>query len=295
MIDKRKIEELRQITKQGDDERDKDLPHNISGVTRIDNISYGPVKKWNLLDIYLPNKVKTKVPVIISIHGGGYCYGTKETYQFYGMGIAKRGFAFVNANYRLSPDVAFPKCLDDVNRYIHWVSENADKYNFDTNNVFLIGDSAGGQMAEQYIAIIKNEEYRKKFGYSLTELKFRALAVNSAALFMLDPGLISGSIEWYFPEEILEEKKDLINVEKYIKSNYLPTFICTANKDFLRDSSIKFDGFLTGLRVEHVFKEYGDKDNPRGHVFLINQRDSIADIANDDEMKFFEKFIVNKK
>ena len=29
------------------------------------------------------------------------------------------------------------------------------------NNVFLIGDSAGGQMAEQYTAILTNPEYRE--------------------------------------------------------------------------------------------------------------------------------------
>ncbi|MDV7757603.1 alpha/beta hydrolase [Liquorilactobacillus mali] len=289
------LDEIRQIRvdwKKGDDERDSGLPREVAGVKRINDIAYGPDPKWNLLDIYIPQNVDGRIPVIISIHGGGWCYGTKETYQFYGLGMAQRGFAFVNPNYRLAPDVVFPEELDDVNRYIHWIDEHADEYGLDRNNVFLVGDSAGGQMAEQYVAIIKNEDYRKKFGYKLTDLKFRAVALNSAATFVLNPGVISGAPEAYFTDKVVKEKLDMLDTEKYISSSFLPTYISTANEDFLKELSIKFDSFLTDLGVEHVFKEYGDKNDPRSHVFLINQKDEIANLANDDEINFFKKFIV---
>ncbi|MDN2452956.1 alpha/beta hydrolase [Lactobacillus sp. UCMA15818] len=286
------IKQIRLDWKKGDDERDAGLPKEIDGVTRIDNIVYGPDSKWNLLDIYIPQNVTGKIPVIINIHGGGWCYGTKETYQFYGLGMAQRGFAFVNPNYRLAPDVVFPAELNDVNRYIHWIAEHADEYGLDKSNVFLMGDSAGGQMAEQYIAIIKNEDYRKKFGYRLTDLKFRALALNSAATFVLDPGVINGATAGYFTEEVVKDKLDMLDTEKYITNSFLPTYISTANEDFIRGLSIKFDNFLTALGVEHVFKEYGDQNNPRAHVFLINQKDEVARQANDDEINFFKKFII---
>ena len=286
------INQIRVDWKKGDDERDAGLPREIEGITRIDDIPYGPDPTWNLLDIYIPQNVIGKIPVIINIHGGGWCYGTKETYQFYGLGLAQRGFAFINPNYRLAPEVVFPEELDDVDRYVHWVAEHADEYGLDKNNVFLVGDSAGGQMAEQYTAILKNAEYRKKFGYELTDLKFRALALNSAAAFVLDPGVIGGATVGYFTPEIVKEKSDMLNTEKYITTSFLPTYISTANEDFIRELSIKLDSFLTEIGVEHVFKEYGDQDNPRPHVFLINQKDKIANQANDDEIDFFKKFIV---
>jgi acetyl esterase/lipase len=245
------------------------------------------------LDIYLPKKTTSKIPTIINIHGGGWCYGTKETYQFYGLGLARRGFAFINANYRLAPEVVFPAELDDVNRYIHWVAEHAAEYHLDTNNVFLVGDSAGGQMAEQYTAILKNSSYRKKFGYKMPQLEFRAVALNSAAVFLLDPGMIGDAVKGYFTDEILANKRELLDTEKYITADYLPTYISTATEDFIRDSSIKFDGFLTAKGVKHIFREYGDRENPRPHVFLINQKDQIAQQANDDEIEFFKQFVVH--
>lgn len=283
------IMQFRKSAKDNDDKRDAGLPTEVKGVKRIDNLSYGPDPKWNLLDLYLPENVDKPIPTIINIHGGGWCYGTKETYQFYGLNWAKKGFAFVNANYRIAPDVVFPEELDDVDRYIHWVAEHAAEYGLDTQNVFLIGDSAGGQMAEQYATILTNESYRKLFNYELTDLNFRALALNSSANFVLES---RGVTEAYFTPEIKKNQREKLDTEKYIQENFLPTYICTAIDDFIRNSSLKFDGFLTAKNVPHICKMYGDEKNRRGHVFLIDQKDEIVKKANDDEFVFFQKYLI---
>ncbi len=221
------VNEIRTTWKAGDDKRDSNLPTEIPEVERINDLQYGPNPKWNLLDLYLPKNKFGKLPVIIQIHGGGWVYGTKETYQFYGLGMAKKGFAFVNANYRLGPQVQYPCELDDVNAYIHWIDKHADEYNLDRNNVFLIGDSAGGQMAEQYTTILTNPEYRQLMGYELPNLTFRAVALNSPATFILDPGMIGGATKAYFSDEVLYNKKvrDQLDVEKYITEDFcLPLF-----------------------------------------------------------------------
>lgn len=281
---------MRKQFKTNDDKRDAGLPKEIEGVKRIDNLSYGPDPKWNLLDIYLPEKVKGPIPMIINIHGGGYCYGTKETYQFFGLNWAQRGFAFINPNYTLAPDATFPDELDEVNLYIHWVADHAQEYGLDINNVFLMGDSAGGQMAEQYVTILTNPEYQKLFGYELTDLHFRAAILNSPATFMLDSGTIGGALKGYFTN-LTGDQKEKLNTEKYIMKDYLPTYIATANEDFVRNNSIKLDGFLAAREVPHICKMYGDDQNPREHVFLINQKDEIAKQANDDEMEFIKKHL----
>lgn len=285
------ILQMRKQFKTQDDKRDAGLPTEIPEVTRIDNLSYGPDSKWNLLDIYLPKNVTKPIPTIINIHGGGWCYGTKETYQFFGLNWAKRGFAFVNANYRLAPDVAFPKELDDVNQYVHFVAQHADEYNLDKNNVFLMGDSAGGQMAEQYVTILTNPKYRQLFDYEMTDLKFKAVVLNSAANFMAEPNAINGAVAGYFTPESVQKYSEQLNVEKYITKDFLPAYISTANQDFLRNSAFKMDGFLIAKNISHICKMYGDEKNPRGHVFLINQKDELAKKANDDEMVFLKSFL----
>lgn len=73
-------------------------------VERHDNILYGSDPKWQILDVYRPKNHAGKLPVIISYHGGGWVYGTKEVYQWYCMSLAQRGFAVINYTYRLAPE-----------------------------------------------------------------------------------------------------------------------------------------------------------------------------------------------
>lgn len=282
---------LSALFKEGDDKRDAGLPHDIPEVERFDNIAYGPKEKWNLLDIYLPKKRIDKVPTIINIHGWGWVYGTKETYQFFGLSLAKEGFAFVNFNYQLAPEVEFPGELDDVNRAVHWVASHGSDYDIDLNNIFIIGDSAGGQMAVQYLTILTNNDYRQKFGYDKPNMSVRAAAINCGASFLNLPGTIEGAPKAYFTDTVLENKMDMLLTEKYITPAIPPLFLTTANQDFIRDCTVRLDGFLRAKHIEHEFRTYGTPEEPKGHVFNYNIKDPIATACNLEILAFFKQYI----
>lgn len=74
---------------EGDNKRDAGLetPENI---IRYNDIAYGTESKWQKLDVYRPKEAAGKLPVIVSVHGGGWVYGDKERYQFYCMDLAER-------------------------------------------------------------------------------------------------------------------------------------------------------------------------------------------------------------
>ncbi|MBR1622682.1 MAG: carboxylesterase family protein, partial [Pseudobutyrivibrio sp.] len=82
---------IRKMFAEGDDKRDAGLT-TPDDVERFDDIIYGEDTKWQVLDVYRPKNVQGKLPVIISVHGGGWVYGDKERYQFYCMSLAERGF-----------------------------------------------------------------------------------------------------------------------------------------------------------------------------------------------------------
>ena len=109
-----------------------------SDIKRFDNITYGDDPKWlqwQLLDVYRPKDVEGKLPVIVSVHGGGWVYGNKDVYQFYCMRLAQRGFAVVNFSYRLAPEKIFPAAIEDTEKVFNWICNNADQYGL--NRVFL--------------------------------------------------------------------------------------------------------------------------------------------------------------
>lgn len=287
----KQVIQMRELCKTSDERRDAGLPDKIPEVERFDDLSYGPDRKWNLLDVYLPKNRTKKVPIIVHIHGGGWCYGTKETYQFYGLNLAKRGFGFINFNYPLAPDVHFPTQLDCVNQVFHWLEANGSQYDLDTENVFLSGDSAGGQMAEQYLTILFNAHYREQFGYSLPAVNVKAATLNCGAYFITLPHMIEGPTSAYFTPEIMRNDRERLETEKFMTTNLPPIFIMTANHDFLHDSAVRLDGYLMAKNINHEFHIYGDEKHPLEHVFHLNQRDPIAEQCNVDEIAFYRKYI----
>ena len=134
---------LRKAFKRSDDKRDAGLT-TPPDIERRDNICYGTDAKWQSLDVYRPKGTTAKLPVIVSIHGGGWTYGDKERYQYYCMNLAQRGFAVVNFTYRVAPEYKFPAGIEDTHLVFSWVMKNNEW--FDLNRVFAVGDSAGGHM-----------------------------------------------------------------------------------------------------------------------------------------------------
>ena len=57
------------------------------------DISYGSNAEWQKLDVYRPKDAARRLPVLVSVHGGGWVYGDKGRYRFYAMDLSARGFA----------------------------------------------------------------------------------------------------------------------------------------------------------------------------------------------------------
>ena len=116
---------IRKEFKKNDDLRDSGLT-TPEEILRFDDIVYGSDPQWHVLDVYRPKeRAGEELPVIVSVHGGGWVYGDKERYQYYCMDLAKRGFAVVNFTYRLAPEAKFPASLEDTNDVFCWVLANS--------------------------------------------------------------------------------------------------------------------------------------------------------------------------
>lgn len=264
-----------------------------SGVTECRNISYGSHGKWNLLDVYFPEGTTEPLPTIVSIHGGGYVYGTKEVYRRYGMDMASRGFAFVNFNYRLAPKWKFPKPLSDTNHVMHWICQNAQRYHLDPQRIILVGDSAGAQLASQYAAIISTPEYAGLFTMRMPEIYIRALGLNCGFYDLSDwlRGRRKGLAADYLGKDVVEDDPRL-HVLEAVTSAYPPAYITTSCCDFLRENAEPMYDFLTSKGISCRWKCYGTEDNKQvGHVFHVNIILPEAVECNDDSAAFFRDHI----
>lgn len=287
---------VRENFAKGDDIRDAGLT-TPDDIRRYDDIRYGEDADCQVLDVYRPKEKEGEaLPVIISIHGGGWVYGDKERYQFYCMSLAQRGFAVVNFTYRLAPEYKFPASQEDTNLVVTWVLAHAEEYGFDTEHVFMVGDSAGAHALGIYAGICTNPEAAARYPFTVPEgFRPTAIALNCGAYWMNEDvgmdGLTMALMEDLFADGATEENMEWIRVPKYITEDYVPTYFMTCTGDFLLTQAPLLYSKLLECRVPCEFQFYGDKDHELGHVFHLNMKSELAAKCNDAQCEFFRKFL----
>lgn len=107
--------------------------------------------KKHQLDIYLPAKSSTAMPLVVWIHGGGWNHNDKYADMGYMTntirGLLENGYAFASIDYRHSTTKIFPAQIHDCSQALDFLFSNAAKYKIDKSRIALIGFSAGGHLA----------------------------------------------------------------------------------------------------------------------------------------------------
>ena len=268
-------------------------------VIRFDNIQYAEDKVFNLLDVYRPKSAgKTaKLPVILNVHGGAWVYGTKDTYQFYGMELARKGFAVVNFSYRLAPEAKFPACLEDTDKVVKWIFANKDEYGLDTGNFFATGDSAGAHILSLYTAALSDRKFAATFPFDvIKDFNFKAIVLNC--------GKYSFKEEVYSDQDLLKEiltdyndKKlhDQIETVEHITPSYPPVYIMTCTGDFLKEQSVLLAAALTRETVPFEYHYIKDPSINLWHCYQNNIDLDSAKKCHEDECNYFKRIMGEKK
>jgi acetyl esterase/lipase len=115
------------------------------GISEIRDVPYATGDRHGL-DIYAPADA-AGAPVVVFIYGGGWKDGDKAMYRFAGAALAARGFVTVIPDYRVFPMVRFPVFIQDAAASVAWTTANIARYGGDPRRVFLMGHSAGAQIA----------------------------------------------------------------------------------------------------------------------------------------------------
>lgn len=270
------------------------------GIICKENIAYiDDYNKYHLLDFYYPENTSENLPLIIDIHGGGWWYGTKEINKYYCMELAKRGFIVANINYRLADRVDISGQLSDIFSCLNWIDKNSGKYYIDRNNVFLTGDSAGGQFCCLTAQINADEKLRKKLLLPANNLKFNAAAATSPVIDLVSPNIMMNvnlnallatshhkSSPYYF----------LMKFKNIASEKLPPFFVVTSSGDFVRKQGRELHKILDELNVENEFYDYTEKYDGRKlpHVFSVTMPFCPASQKCIDDMTEFFKRHINK-
>jgi acetyl esterase/lipase len=118
------------------------------GVKVLRDLEYGKVDGHALrLDLYLPEKLRTKPKLLIWIHGGGWKHGSKSTINPTFIRLVTEGYATASIDYRLLGLDSHPAQIHECKAAIRWLRAHAEKYGYDASKIGVGGGSAGGHLA----------------------------------------------------------------------------------------------------------------------------------------------------
>ncbi|WP_372784273.1 carboxylesterase/lipase family protein [Phenylobacterium sp.] len=152
------------IPPQGPDSRRR----AYAGLITFDIEPGGMGEDCLVLNLWTPTLERhAKRPVIFSIHGGGYVFGSGNTAIYDGEALARFGdCVVVTINHRLGafgylnladqdPDFATAGSagMQDIVAALRWVKENIEAFGGDPNRVLAFGQSGGGAKTSMLMAM----------------------------------------------------------------------------------------------------------------------------------------------
>ena len=112
---------------------------------------------------FLPESVKEKGPAVFYFHGGGWKIGAGDKYNNCCRYIAERiQGPVVSVDYTLSPETKFPTAVEQCYAAIDRFMKEADKWHIAIENVSVLGDSAGSNLAAAVCIRDKETHYIKR-------------------------------------------------------------------------------------------------------------------------------------
>ena len=245
------------------------------------NIAYMQEPKLTL-DIYQPKNVMQLEarPTVVWIHGGGWVSGSKEHARGYFKLLADQGYNVISLQYQFAPEAIYPNQLLQINQALKFITEHAQQYHINANQIYLAGDSAGANLVSHYAALISNPTFAQQSNFTplIKHEQIKGLILHCGiydmnAFIHTAPDELK-LIEWgvfNLVQSYTDNKKDdaeflkSISPIQYLTANYPPVFISSGNKDFL--TKTQSEPFVKALMSQNI---------PVTEVFYPNSKEFLV-------------------
>ncbi|AOZ04328.1 carboxylesterase (plasmid) [Cupriavidus sp. USMAHM13] len=177
------------------------------------------------LDVYLPTTACTKPrAIVVFFYGGSWKSGSRSDYLFVGEALASRGYVVVIPDYRTYPQVRFPEFADDAAEAVHWARHHAAGLGADPGALYLMGHSAGAQIAA---LLATDARYLARQGMAKTAL---AGVVGLSGPYDFLP-LVDPVLKEVFPEPLREASQPI----HLVQGDEPPMLLLSGQRDALVD------------------------------------------------------------
>ena len=230
---------------------------------RIEDMSFpvGPTGSV-VVRIVRPSDAQRILPVIVYIHGGGWCLGGADTHDRIVRELAvATGAALFFVEYDRSPEVRYPVALEQIYAVTAHVAAHGESFGVDPTRLAVVGDGAGGNMAAA-VTLLAMQRRGPKIDlqilfYPITDADF---ATSSYQAFADGPWLTKRAMErfWdaYLPDAASRNEITAAPLRASVDQlRGLPdALVIVAENDVLRDEGEGYARQLlrAGVRVTSV-------------------------------------------
>ncbi len=232
------------------------------------------------IHITKPKNSKNGAPVFIFIHGGGWVLGDYPTHRRLVRDlVVESGAVSVFPDYTPSPEAKYPTAIHEIYAATQWVAENGEQIGVDGNNLAVVGNSVGGNMAA-VIALMAKENNGPKLKlqvllWPVTDADFETESYN---LFAEGRFLTKNMMKWFWDNYLPDTTKrnevyaSPLHASLEQLKGLPPALVQTAENDVLRDEGEAYARKLNEVGVKVTLTRYGGLIHDYG---LLNP---IADI-----------------
>jgi acetyl esterase/lipase len=251
-----------------------------------------------LLDLYRPASATGLLPVLLWVHGGGFCGGTKDELAGYLKLVASRGYAVAGPRYSLAPEHRYPTPPRQMMQALAFLQAESRRLQLDPARIVVGGDSAGAHIAAQIGALVTTPGYPDAVGVVPTiapaQLRGLVLACGPYDLALARSADTPAGrrliqvVLWAYSgkRRVLDDPGFAAwSVPDHVTSAFPPTLITVGNADPLRPHSERLAERLRerGVETETLFYP-DDHEPPLGHEYQF-------DLDSDAGRRFYEHLL----
>jgi len=242
---------------------------------QIADQAYGDSPRQRL-DLYRPAGEAADAPVVVFFYGNGWREASKADFEFVASSLTRAGIVVVIPDYRAYPEVAFPAFVEDGARAVAWAGGNLDGLVEGERPLFLMGHSAGAQIAAllaldpRYLDAVEAPPLAGFIGLS-----------GPYDFLPLDPG--------YMQEVFPEETRPASQPINFVSAQAPRTLLIhgTSDERVLPEHSERLASALEAEGVPVTLKFYEDMGHARVVIALAPPLQFVADTM-EDSIDFIE-------
>ncbi|MGI6466877.1 MAG: alpha/beta hydrolase [Sphaerochaetaceae bacterium] len=220
----------------------KKFPKHVETSTYIIPVDDGVVTGYFFQQAGVERRRLTSLrPLIIYYHGGGWIFGNMGLYKHVCARLVQiTGADVLAVDYRLAPHHKFPTAVEDSYNTLLWAAQGARYWKIDPEQIYVAGDSAGGNLATVVARLARDRKGPQLAGqillYPITDGR---LKTPSFTTFKDTPMLTEKQMQFYV-NHYQREPKDILNTNfspllAKDHSRLPPTLIITSEFDPLLD------------------------------------------------------------